>query len=150
MRPYNGYIKDDTNFKKLYENTVMILGHVFETSYLYNKITKEEFAIFKSDNDPTCGLVSKNNDWCLVGGDQLVLRTFFDNTLRLIGDLKSIYDLKIVDDYKVQILIDPWSNGPSIWQLEININRAARLVDLIKICDFNDYIDKPYKEQIEW
>jgi len=64
MRPYKGYIKDDLNFKILFENTVMIVGHIFETSYCFNKLTKEEFPIFEFDDDPCCGILGQNNDWC--------------------------------------------------------------------------------------
>jgi len=150
MRPYKGYIKDDPNFKQFFENAVMLLGHVFETAYCYNKITKEEFGLFQFDNDPTCGVVGKNNDWCLVGGDVLVLKTWFDNSLRLIGDLKQIHELRSVDDYKVQILIDPWSNEAAIWQLEIDKTKPTRPITLEKVKDFKDYTDKPYTEHIVW
>lgn len=59
MKPYKGYIKDDTNFKIFFENTVVVVGHVFESSYCFNKLTKEEFAIFQFNNDPTCGPIGK-------------------------------------------------------------------------------------------
>jgi hypothetical protein len=150
MRPYKGYIKDDRNFKQFFETTVMLLGHVFETAYCYNKITKEEFGLFQFDNDPTCGVVGKNNDWCLVGGDVLVLKTWFDNSLRLIGDLKQIHELRSVDDYIAQILIDPWSNEAAIWQLEIDKTKPTRPITLEKVKDFKDYTDKPYTEHIVW
>jgi hypothetical protein len=150
MRPYKGYIKDDPNFKQFFENAVMLLGHVFETAYCYNKITKEEFGLFRFDNDPTCGVVGKNNDWCLVGGDVLVLKTWFDNSLRLIGDLRQIHELRSVDDYKTQILLDPWSNEAAIWQLEIDKTKPTRPITLEKVKDFKDYTDKPYTEHIVW
>jgi len=150
MRPYKGYIKDDSNFKTLFENTVMTVGHVFETAYCYNKLTKEEFAIFQFDNDPTCALVGKNNDWCLIGGDVLVLRTWVDNTLRILGELKNIYALKIIDDYTIQILTDPWTEQSAIWKLEIDLTRLTRPTSLSKIKDFKEYVDKEYTEQIVW
>lgn len=150
MRPYKGFIKDDPNFKTLFENTVMTVGHVFETSYCYNKFTKEEFAIFEFDNHPTCGLVGQRNDWCLIGGDVLVLRTWVDNTLRFVGELKQIFDLKTIDDYTVQILTDPWAADSEIWQLTINLNRLTKPLTLTKIRDFKEYADKPYTDQVEW
>jgi len=57
MKPYHGYIKDDKNFKILFENTIMILGHVFESSYVVDKITNQEIPIFEFYGDPTCGLI---------------------------------------------------------------------------------------------
>ena len=150
MRPYKGFIKDDPNFRTLFENTVMTVGHIFETSYCYNKLTKEEFAIFEFDNDPTCGLIGKRNDWCLIGGDVLVLRTWVDNTLRFVGELKQILDLKTIDDYTVQILTDPWDNGSEIWQLTIDLNKLTRPLILTKIRDFKEYADKPYTDKVVW
>ena len=150
MRPYKGFIKDDPNFKTIFENIVMTVGHVFETSYCYNKLTKEEFAIFKFDNDPTCGIVGQKNDWCLIGGDLLVLRTWVDNSLRLVGELKQIFDLKSIDDYTVQILTDPWTNNSEIWQLTIDLNKLKRPLTLIKIRDFKEYVDKPYTDDVVW
>lgn len=150
MRPYKGYIKDDPNFKILFENTVMTVGHVFESSYCFNKFTKEEFAIFQFDNDPTCGIVGQNNDWCLIGGDILVLRTWVDNALRLVGELKNIFDLKQIDAYTTLILTDPWAKNSEIWHLSVDLNKLTRPLTLTKIRDFKDYFDKPYNENVKW
>ena len=51
MTHHKGYIKDNENFRKLYENTSMVLGHFFETAYIINKIIKEEIPIFEFNND---------------------------------------------------------------------------------------------------
>jgi hypothetical protein len=150
MRPYKGYIIDDPNFKTFFENNVMKVGHVFESSYCYNKLTKEEFTIFQFDNDPTCGLIGQRNDWCLIGGGVLVLRTWIDNTLRIVGDIKQIYDIKSIDEYTVQILTDPWADNPEIWQLTIDLNKLTRPLTLNKIKDFKEYADKPYTDKIDW
>ena len=150
MRPYKGYIKDDQNFRTLFQNAVMLVGNVFGTAYCYNKLTREEFAIFEFDNDPTCAVVGKNNDWCLVGGEVLVLRTWVDNTLRMIGDVKEIYELKAIDAYTAQILTDPWTEQSAIWQLDIDIAKLTSPTSLFKIRDFKNYIDKPYTEQVVW
>jgi hypothetical protein len=150
MHPYKGLIIDDPNFRILFENTVMKVGHVFETSYCYNKLTKEEFAIFEFGNDPTCGLVGQRNDWCLIGGDVLVLRTWVDNTLRLVGELKEIFDLKLIDAYTIQVLTDPWADNSEIWQLTIDLNKLTRPLTLKKIRDFKEFVDKPYTDEVEW
>ena len=142
-------IKGNINFNKLDENLLFLLGHVFEQAFLIDKITSQEIGIFTFDSDPTCGLIGTNNDWCVIGGDILIVKTFFDNTLRTLP-LHSINALKKIDDYKVQILIDPWSEKASIWQLEIDINNPAKPINLFKIKDLPDYKDKPYSENILW
>ena len=150
MSSYKYFIKDYEYFIKLYENTIMILGHVYERAYIIDKIIQKEIAIFDFDNDPTCGLIGKNNDWCLVGGDILVLKTWVDNTLRTFSELKSVHSLRAIDDYTVQILLDPWSEQSSIWQMEINLNKLTNPITLFKMKDFSDYADKPYTDQIIW
>ncbi len=150
MRPYKGYIKDDKNFRTVFQNSVMLVGHLFEAAYCYNKLTREEFPIFEFDNDPTCALIGKNNDWCLVGGDVLVLRTWVDSTLRMIGELKDIHELRALDAYTIQILTDPWNEYSAIWQFQFDRAKLTRPVSLFKVKDFRDYIDKPYTEQVAW
>ncbi len=150
MISYKDSIKDYKQFKKLYENTVMILGHVFERAYIIDKILQKEIAIFDFDYDPTCGLIGKNNDWCLIGSDVLVLKTWVDNSIRYISELKDIYSLRAIADYTVQILTDPWSEESSIWQMEIDLTKLTRPVNLFKLKDFKDYKDKPYSEDIAW
>jgi hypothetical protein len=143
-------MKDSAHFNKLFENTVMLLGNIFEDSYCINKITKEEVGIFKFNYDPSCGLVGKYNDWCLVGGEVLVLKTWFDDSLRIIKGLNDIQDLRLIDDYKVHVLTDPWSEESSVWELEINPQNPNSPITILKLRDFKDYIDKPYSDIIQW
>ncbi|MCX8531278.1 hypothetical protein [Chryseobacterium luquanense] len=150
MRQYKEYIKDDPNFKKLFENAAMIVGHVYETAYCINKLTKEEFCIFEFLEDPSCSIVGENNDWCLIGGNVLILKTLVDNTLRLVGDFKQIFDLKYIDAYTAQILTDPWSENSEIWQISFDVNKFTQPLTLSKIRDFKEYFDKPYSENIKW
>lgn len=144
-----GYIKDDANFTVLFENFVMIVGHVFESAYCYNKITKEESGIFQFNGDPTCAIVGENNDWCLIGGDVLVLKSWIDKTLRLL-DISNIYGFKPIDAYTVDILTDPWHKDAAIWQLHINLARLTQPTFLTKIKDFTDYFEKPYTDEVIW
>ena len=125
-------------------------NHLYEDAYCYNKITKEEIGIFRFEDDPTCAVIGANNDWCLVGGHVLVLRTFYDRTVRPVGDLKDIHDLRLVGPYSAQLLTDPWSGQSAIWQLDIIPNRVAPSTILWKIRDFNDYVGKPYEENVPW
>ncbi|MFP9112312.1 hypothetical protein ACLI1A_00080 [Flavobacterium sp. RHBU_3] len=150
MKPYNGRLKDHENFKILFENTVMVVGHIFENSYCINKLTQEEFGIFEFYSDPTCGLIGKNNDWCLVGGEVLILKTYTDKTLRVIEDLKHIFELRAIDDYSTQILTDPWDEASAIWHLTIDLKKPHKPVSINKIRNFKDYLDKPYTENVEW
>lgn len=150
MHSYKSYIREQADFKVLYKNFVFVLGHIFEAAYCCNVLTNEETGICTFDNDPTCGIVNATNDWCLVGGDSMVLKTFKNRTLWWIDELKDIHDLRIVQGNTVQVLIDPWSEMSSIWEMGIDIARSRPIVDLRKIKDFNDYKDQPYTDEVVW
>jgi hypothetical protein len=150
MRSYKGYVIDQPGFRRLFENFVLVVGHFYEDAYSYNKITKEEIGIFRFEGDPTCAVVGTNNDWCLIGGHILILKTFYDRTVRPAGDLKDIYDLRLVSAYSAQLLTDPWSPESAIWQLDINPNRAAPGMNFWKIRDFHDYLGKRFEANVNW
>lgn len=150
MKANKGDAKDDSNFKILFENKVTIVGHIYEIAYYHNKLTKEELPIFEFENDPTCAIIGQNNDWCLIGGDVLILKTWNDNTLKLVNNLEQIFDLKYIDEYTAQILTDPWSENSAIWQISIDLNNITQPLILSKIKDFKEYFNKPYSENIEW
>jgi hypothetical protein len=150
MNLSKGYLKDQPGFRALNENYVMLLGHLYEDSWCYNKLTKEEIGIWRFQSDPTCGTIGRNNDWCLVGGEILVLKTFPDHTVRPVGDLENIHEIRLVSEYEAKILIDPWSENAAIWHFELDVNRAAPTISLWKIQDFKEYLDKPYTEDVEW
>ena len=68
--------------------------------------------------------------------------------MRSIGELKNVHSLKAIDDYKAQILIDPRNEEASTWQIEIDLNKLTRPINLYKLNDFKDYFDKPYTDEI--
>ncbi|WP_080057429.1 hypothetical protein [Spirosoma aerolatum] len=150
MLHHKGYIKDEACFKTLFENTVMVLGHCFENAYLFNKLTKEELGIFQFYGDPTCGLVGKNNDWCLVGGEVLVIKGLLNHTLWVVDDLKDIYGLKMIDEYKTLVLTDPWTEGSAIWLLTIDFSSLSKPLGVSKVRDFKDYFNQPFSEVVIW
>ncbi|MDF2190335.1 hypothetical protein [Paraflavitalea sp. CAU 1676] len=150
MALYKGNLKDNDQFKVLFENTVMMVGHIYESAYCINKLTGEEFGIFEFDYDPTCALVGRNNDWCLIGGEVLVLKIWADRSLRLLDACEDIFALKSIDEYTVHILTDPWDDNAAIWELTIDLKKLTHPVSLMKIRDFKEYIDKPYTDDVEW
>jgi hypothetical protein len=48
------------------------------------------------------------------------------NTLRVVGELKNVFELKAIDDYTVQILTDPWIKESAIWELTIDMKKLTR------------------------
>lgn len=125
-------INDHINFRKLDETFVMLLGHVDGHAYFINKITNEKFGLYAFEVEPTCGLIGTNNDWALVGGEVLVLKTLFDNSVRMLP-LASISALKKIGDYSAQIHIDPRSENASAWLLEVDVTNPAKPVRLRRV-----------------
>jgi len=113
-------------------------------------LTNEEIGVWRFEDEPTCGVIGKKNDWCLIGGEILILKTFLDNTVRPIGNLQDIHEIRLVGESTAQILIDPWSENAAIWQLDLDLNRAAPRNSLWKVKDFKDYLGKPYEENVNW
>lgn len=134
----------DNNFKILNETKKYVLGHIFEEAYLIDKITNEKYELGSTYGDPSCGLIDQGNKWCIVGGSTLIIWTTKETTELKANELYWACRIRQINQNSVQILIDPWADSSSIWELNI--------LDKIyfKIRDFNNYKDKGYTEQIEW
>ena len=80
----------------------------------------------------------------MVGGSTLFLWTP-EKTIEIDDDnLSGACEFKQTETNKVQILIDPWADNSSIWELDtITAERK-------KISDFDNYKDKEFTETIEW
>ncbi|MBX3255386.1 MAG: hypothetical protein KF862_14690 [Chitinophagaceae bacterium] len=134
----------DNNFKILSETNKFILGHNFEDAYLIDKETNYRFELGNMYGDPSCGLIDKDNKWCIVGGSTLIIRTQDETTEIKADELYWACKIRQTNKNSVQILVDPWADNSSIW--EINILDKS----YFKVCDFNHYKGKEYTEQIEW
>ena len=143
-------IRNDISFHVLDEAVLTVLGHIYETVYSINKLTGNETEIFSFYGDPTCGLIANRNDWQLIGGDALVLKTRMDSTTQVFDDTGDIHSLKPLDNYSAQILTDPWNEKSAIWQLSIKLSKVVRRIELKKVHDFTKYIDQPFVEQVKW
>jgi hypothetical protein len=114
-------VLNDSNFHMLHETDKFILGYVFEDAYLINKKNNKEIYIGAFYGDPACGLISKNNDWCLVCGNTIT-------SWKKDGNIYNINDKEIMwviearqtSICEVELLVDPWSDGGSIWKLNID------------------------------
>lgn len=140
-------IKNNPQLRTLAETDTLLLGHVFETAFLYQKSTGEALDTITCAADPTCGLIGANNDWYLLGGETLVFKTLNDEDWDLPEKLEHIFALKALGAYTVQVLTDPWTDTAAIWQLDIAPDLSVKL---FKVKDFGAYRDKPYTEDIVW
>lgn len=128
----------------LYETERYELIHVFELTYLIDKTTRKEIFIGDFYGDPSCGLIDKENKWCIVGGDRIVIwgqDEIFEIAAR---ELSCAFELRQIKENTVQVLIDPWSDYAAIWEIDV-LNKIY-----VKICDFNKYNSKEYQGDVEW
>ena len=134
----------DPNFRILHETNELVVGHVFEYAYLFNKKNHKEVYMGGFYGDPTCGLIGENNDWCVVCGDTL---NIWDSKRGLLSldDVNIKWGLKIRQQSRnvVELLIDPWSDKGSIWSINI------KTLEKYKIRDYK-MINEVYSEDLDW
>ncbi len=134
----------DLNFKKLDESNKLLLGHIFEDVYLIHKLSQQVTHLGSIYGDPTYGLISDSNDWCLVGGATVILWKE-NSAINIIQD-DSLYwtcNAKQVSDSTVELLVDAWSDKASVWSFNIFTLERHKLMEL----DMSNYI---YSDEVNW
>lgn len=126
------------------ETDKYFIGHIFEDAYLIEKRTGEEIVHDDFYGDPSCGLISKKNDWAIIAGEHLTIWKKGGVTKIENGDLRWIHALRTSDDNTVEILIDPWTEKSAIWTLDI------MTLQFKKIKDFEDYSEKDRTDEVVW
>jgi hypothetical protein len=134
----------DDNFTILDETSKFVLGHIFEEVYLFDKETNGRYELGSIYGDPSCGLIDQDNKWCIIGGSTLIIWTPKETNEVKVDELYGACKLRRINQDKVQVLIDPWSDNSAIWELNI-MDKSY-----FKICEFKNYRNKEYTEQIEW
>ncbi|HAD13979.1 MAG TPA: hypothetical protein DCF33_16260 [Saprospirales bacterium] len=139
-----------TDVRIFSQTASIVIYHECETAFCLHKPSGESFPVHQFYGDPVCALIGRNDDWCLIGGDVLVLLWVQDRTTKIIDGLKWIFDLRIVNDMTIQILTDPWGEAPAIWELAIRPDYPNEPAQPIKIKDFPGYKNKPFTESVMW
>ena len=129
----------------LFETSKLKIEHEHEFAYLVRKLTGKRLLTDDFYGDPSCGLISPNNDWAIIAGEHLTIWRkgkeveIIDNT-----ELQYVEDIRHKSNNIVEILIDPSCVHSAIWQLEIDT------LNFTKLRDFKDYFDKVRPEKIIW
>jgi hypothetical protein len=131
------------NFKKLFETNKLVVGYDFEYAWLVNKISGKEIYLGGFYGDPSCGIISTENNYCLVGGSYLYLWREGKGVVEIEDDhLQWIVQFRQIAPFQIEILIDPWSDHGSIWSLNIETLIAE------KVRDYR--LDDEYSDKITW
>ena len=128
----------------LCETDELILEHSYELVQLRSKPL--DVILFKDEfyGDSSCGLIGQRGEWAFVGGFKVSI--WAHNKLVDIHDkeILPVHSARQKQKYTVEILVDPWSEFPSVWELNILTMKKE------KIRDFNEYRNKPYSEIVNW
>lgn len=116
------------NFNKLAESQNYILGNIFEYGCIIDKRNEKQNHIGDSYGDPTFGLIDKNENWALLLGHNSYL--WMPDKIKNLSKEFFVYedlfewpfDAKQINDVEVEILDDPWSYNPCVFNLNIQTN----------------------------
>lgn len=132
---------------------------VFEWEYakLLHKQSKKETLVGDHYGDPNCGLIAPDENWCVTGGEGLIL--WFRGEAQWIGfravdagdntnqlqfanaqdriwldsfaenRCQFVHDVKLEEAGSVRILLDPWSAYASTWRLDVTTKMLTKLAD---------------------
>jgi hypothetical protein len=123
------------------QTETLALLSVSESAYLLHLDTKKVTCIDGFYGDPTCGLISLDSKWAVIGGEHLVV--WNQGKLSEIP-LKWIFAFRQTDTDKIHILTDPWEITSAVWELDITT------LELRQIRPFMDYLEQPYTNQVIW
>ena len=104
----------------LYETDQLILEHEYEYTRLRKKSQGDILLEDDFIGDPGCGLIAIDNKWAIVAGEHLTIWTPNKSKKIRHERLKWVHDLRLKDSETVEILIDPWSDESSIWEINIH------------------------------
>lgn len=133
----------------LFETNKLIIEHEFENAYLIEKSSGKELLFDDFSGDPTCGLISKKNDWAIIAGEHLTIWRADKRKNKQVEridneELKWIHDVRLKSENIVEILTDPWREKSAIWELDIET------LEFIKIREFKEYQDLEHIDTVKW
>lgn len=130
--------------KPLDETDMFVLFQEYEDVFLFEKDSNSVIWRTSMYGEATCGLIGLSNEWVIVGGKELIL--WKNNSFKIINDaeLQCIHDVRYIEDSKINILTDPWSDHSAIWQFDVIKEEK------LKIKDFPFYKSGAYTEEVLW
>ena len=115
-----------------------------ELAILTEKSTGEILLSEEFYGNPNCGVIDSKNKWVIIAGYHLIFWKKNKSRTYQNESFKWIHSIRIKNENIVKILIDPWSEKSSIWELN------TENFELNKIKDFRDYRNKEFTDFVKW
>ena len=112
------------------KSKILILISIFEDGYLLHLDREEVTYLNWFYGDPTCALISQDNKWVVMGGDDWL--TIWNQGVITEIQIKGAFDVRQTDTQIVHILIDPWHENTAIWELNIT-TQDLKMVKLMRL-----------------
>lgn len=127
-----------------YETDKLLIENEYEVVFLIDKETNQVLVEEGFYGDPTCGLIDENNEWAVIAGENIIIWTSQGIKKIEDKDLTWVHALRLKNNHTIELLIDPWNEKSSIWELDI------KTLGYKKIRNFNDYQNKEFAEITIW
>ncbi|WP_207432070.1 hypothetical protein [Sabulibacter ruber] len=128
----------------LYQTDLLLLENQYEVAVLTDKRTGQILLQEEFYGDPVCGLIDNESKWAIIAGETLSIWT--PGWVEKIDDkdLSWVHALRCKGKETIELLVDPWGDKSSIWELSTNTFTYG------KAKDFNVYRGKEYIENVLW
>ena len=129
------------------ESSNFILAHEYESVFVINRATGEQTHAGDHYGDPQCGVIFPDESWFATGGDGVAIFNFqkgMQNYLRNGQPHYFISAMRYEPPNSIRILVDPWSDIPSVWIL------TPTTGDLIKLHDGPDLRNEEYRGNVSY
>ncbi|WP_092770311.1 hypothetical protein [Hymenobacter actinosclerus] len=144
MREFN-WQKAYPDLRLLDETDSFLLGHTYEDALLIRKRNGEHVIEDDFYGDPTCGYISRQDDWAVVAGEHVT--TWHSKRGKQIVRFENhqwVQALRYIENACIQLLVDSFGKHGAIWELDVQRNSLRR------IREFQDYREQPFTEDIIW
>ncbi len=115
----------------LHETEKFKIENEFENTFLVDKRNGEILLEDDFYGNPTCALIDEENNWAVIGGEHLTIWNSKKWKRIEHVKLKWIHDLRMESPNTVKILVDPWSESSSIWEIDTKTFKFIKVKDLV-------------------
>jgi hypothetical protein len=123
----------------LAESRQFVLGNSYESVVVVRKADSSQFAAGEHYGDPKVGLISPSEEWFVTGGEGLLcysvsagLQSFFRQGCPPVPAGTKVrywpvHSARFESESVVRVLIDPWSEYASVWELDLKSSSISKL-----------------------